>query len=70
MELFGSEEERWKALEQIKEAGFGSVNRSSMASGMRMEIGIKKLLSVIEMARQEPDSVADRLSSALLGLKM
>lgn len=70
VELFGSEEERWKALEQIKEAGFGSVNRSSMASGMRMEIGIKKLLSVIEMARQEPDSVADRLSSALLGLKM
>ncbi|EJD01552.1 AAA-domain-containing protein [Fomitiporia mediterranea MF3/22] len=68
VELFATDEERRRAVAQIEEAGFGK----DMAGygGTRMEIGIKKLLSFIEMARQEPEFVAERLTSALMGLKM
>ncbi|KAI5116618.1 hypothetical protein M0805_007789 [Coniferiporia weirii] len=67
VELFSSDAERRHAVGQIEEAGFG---RNTGGPGTRMEIGIKKLLSVIEMARQEPENVAERLTSALMGLKM
>ena len=67
VELFPTDEERRRAVSQIEQAGFG---KDSAGYGARMEIGIKKLLSIIEMARQEPELVADRLISALMGLKM
>lgn len=38
--------------------------------GKKLNIGVKKLLSMVEMARQEPESVAERLTSALMGLGM
>ncbi|OCB85381.1 AAA-domain-containing protein [Sanghuangporus baumii] len=66
VELFPTEEERRRAVMQIEEAGFGKTNNY----GTQMEIGIKKLLTYIEMARQEPEFVAERLTSALMGLKM
>lgn len=66
-ELFQSEAERQNAIAQIEEAGFG---KKDSTYGTRMEIGIKKLLSMIEMARQEPEYTAERLTSALMGLKM
>ncbi|KAL5487716.1 SEC18 [Sanghuangporus weigelae] len=66
VELFPTEEERRRAVMQIEEAGFGKTN----SYGTQMEIGIKKLLTFIEMARQEPELVAERLTSALMGLKM
>lgn len=52
----------------LTEAGFGTNKDGVMNS--RMQIGIKKLLSTIEMARQEPDNVAERLLNALIGLGM
>ncbi|PAV21243.1 vesicular-fusion SEC18 [Pyrrhoderma noxium] len=67
VELFPSDDECIRALSQIGEIGFGT---KVTGRGTRMEIGVKKLLSIIEMARQEPDAIADRLVSALLGLKM
>lgn len=67
VELFPSDDECTRALSQIGEIGFGT---KVTGRGTRMEIGVKKLLSIIEMARQEPDAIADRLVSALLGLKM
>ena len=67
VELFQSDEERKRATKQIEEAGFG---KDTGGYGGRMEIGIKKLLSIIEMARQEPENVAERLVSALMGFKM
>ena len=67
-ELFQSDAERQSAMQQVEEAGFGK--KDSKAYGARMEIGIKKLLSMIEMARQEPEYTAERLTSALMGLKM
>ena len=50
----------------LREAGFGRDDGQSPA----LNIGVKKLLSLIEMARQEPHAVAERLVSALLGLGM
>lgn len=66
VELFPSSDERREAVRALKEAGFaGSDDLSS-----RLSIGIKKLLSIIEMARQEPDNVGQRLTGALMGLGM
>jgi vesicle-fusing ATPase len=64
VELFKSSREREEAMQMLAQAGFGNEDTSSL------HIGIKKLLSVIEMARQEPDNVSQRLASALLGLGM
>ena len=50
----------------LEQAGLGGDDETSS----RLNIGIKKLLSVIEMSRQEPENVADRLISSLMGLGM
>ncbi|KDQ08889.1 hypothetical protein BOTBODRAFT_37587 [Botryobasidium botryosum FD-172 SS1] len=60
VELFGSPQELRRAMGQLEQAGFGQEGR--------LNIGIKKLLSTIEMARQEPEEVAERLIGALMGL--
>ncbi|KAF5363987.1 hypothetical protein D9756_000253 [Leucocoprinus leucothites] len=68
VELFPSERQHQEAIRMLTEAGFGTNKEGNMNS--RMQIGIKKLLSTIEMARQEPDNVAERLLNALIGLGM
>lgn len=50
----------------LQEAGFGLDDGRSPV----LNIGVKKLLSLVEMARQEPHAVAERLVSALMGLGM
>ena len=50
----------------LEEAGFGS-DGDGLSSGL--QIGIKKLLSIIEMARQEPESISERLIGALIDLR-
>lgn len=67
LELFSSDEQRRRAMAQVEEAGFG---KNSGQYGTKLDVGVKKLLSMIEMARQEPEYVAERLISALMGLKM
>jgi len=64
--LFPTTEERRKAIRIMEQAGF----TSDPGDPSRLQIGIKKLLSVIEMARQEPESIAERLTGALMGLGM
>jgi vesicle-fusing ATPase len=66
VELFDNERNTKEAVAMLQEAGFGHDDRKSPV----LSIGVKKLLSLIEMARQEPDAVADRLVSALMGLGM
>jgi vesicle-fusing ATPase len=51
----------------LQDAGFSS-NKGDFDS--KLQIGIKRLLSMIEMARQEPENVAERLTTALMGLGM
>ncbi|KAF8076749.1 vesicular-fusion protein SEC18 [Lyophyllum atratum] len=66
VELFQSNGERQQLIKDLQEAGFeGQDNLSS-----KFQIGIKKLLSMVEMARQEPDNVGQRLTGALMGLGM
>jgi vesicle-fusing ATPase len=51
--------ERQRGMAMLEQAGYRNEGR--------LNVGVKKLLSVIEMARQA-DDVADKLTSALLGL--
>lgn len=66
VELFPSEQEQKRAIRMLAEAGFGS-DRDGLSPGLH--IGVKKLLSIIEMARQEPESISERLVGALLELR-
>ncbi|GAW01008.1 vesicular-fusion protein SEC18 [Lentinula edodes] len=68
VELFSSSQERREAIRMLEDAGFASTEGDETSG--RLHIGIKKLLSMIEMARQEPDNVAQRLTGALMGLGM
>lgn len=68
VELFPSESERRGAIQMLEEAGFAATADDEASS--RLHIGIKKLLSIVEMARQEPNNVARRLTGALMGLGM
>jgi vesicle-fusing ATPase len=63
VELFRSPRDRARAVGMLREAGMDREDG-------RLSIGIKRLLSVIEMARQEPEAVAERLTSALMELGM
>jgi vesicle-fusing ATPase len=58
VKLFRSRTEHEDALSQLQIAGFGKEGK--------LNIGVKKLLSIIEMARQEPQDIAQRLVSALI----
>ncbi|KAF7355680.1 hypothetical protein MSAN_01485800 [Mycena sanguinolenta] len=68
VDLFPIEEERSDAMRMLRDAGFDKKSRDDPTS--RLQIGIKKLLSIIEMARQEPDGVAERLVTALMELDL
>ena len=67
VELFRDRAQRDKAIGMLQQAGFD--NHGDETSS-RLNIGIKKLLSVIEMSRQEPEAVAERLTTSLMGLGM
>jgi vesicle-fusing ATPase len=68
VELFRSSDERRRAMDMLRQAGLGGADDGGR--GDPLNIGIKKLLSMIEMARQEPEAVAERLTTALMGLGM
>ncbi|KAG6850645.1 hypothetical protein H0H93_010838 [Arthromyces matolae] len=61
VELFSSSQERHQVIKELQQSGFEGGDLE-----IKFRIGIKKLLSVIEMARQEPDNVAQRLVKALM----
>lgn len=65
VELFPTEQHRKRAMRLLEEAGFEG--RDDLDP--KLQIGIKKLLSIIEMARQEPENVAERLTGALMELR-
>ncbi|CAE6523157.1 unnamed protein product [Rhizoctonia solani] len=58
VQLFRSTAEHREALNQLQIAGFG-------ADG-KLNIGVKKVLSIVEMARQEPEEVVQRLVGAFV----
>ena len=61
--------ERRRTMEMLTQAGFGTNSNQDLVSG-GLNIGIKRLLNVIEMARQEPEAVGERLVTSLMGLGM
>jgi len=67
VQLFPTRQATMQAIGMLQQAGFGGPDEETSP---RLNIGIKKLLSVIEMSRQEPSSVAERLTGALMGLGM
>lgn len=67
VELFKDPRERARTMQLLTQAGFGGRDQMDV-DGNGLNIGIKKLLSVIEMARQEPEAVGERLVNSLMGL--
>lgn len=65
LELFPSDQHRKEAIRMLEDAGFGG--RDDLSPNL--QIGIKKLLSIVEMARQDPDTIAERLTGALMDLR-
>ena len=63
VDLVRNPRERQQTMQMLQQAGFGA---DSETGGLN--IGIKKLLSMIEMARQEPEAVGERLVTSLMGL--
>lgn len=51
----------------LEKAGFDGPSHGNPRPSL--QIGIKKLLYIIEMARQEPENVSERLTSALVRLQ-
>ena len=68
VELFSREEEHQDVIRQLENVGYSRDENAQ--SRLKLSIGVKKLLSVIEMARQEPEAVGDRLLTGLMGLGM
>jgi vesicle-fusing ATPase len=68
LELFRTTEERKATMAQLEGVGFPT--RDEEEGERPLQIGIKKLLTIIEMARQAPENVGQRLLSALMGLGM
>ena len=64
--LFPSDKERRRVLAQLENAGFGQDGQRLA----KLNLGIKKFLSIIETARQEPDAAGEKLIHALLSLRI
>ena len=68
VELFPRRDDCERIIRKLESMGYSRDENAS--SRLKLNIGVKKLLSVIEMARQEPEAVGDRLLSGLMGLGM
>ena len=57
VQLFQSPNEQQRAMQMLRDARFGEEGRAELL------IGVKKLLSMAEMARQDPDPAVKLVSS-------
>ncbi|KAK4699400.1 hypothetical protein P7C70_g6860, partial [Phenoliferia sp. Uapishka_3] len=58
VELFRNQQEEQRTMQLLGQAGFNNEGR--------LNIGVKKLLSLAEMCRQDPDGASDKLVSSLM----
>ncbi|KAG8218986.1 P-loop containing nucleoside triphosphate hydrolase protein [Butyriboletus roseoflavus] len=65
VELFADDSELRDTVRQLSSAGFPRTASEAESPTLPLLVGIKKLLSIIEMARQEPESVGQRLMNGL-----
>lgn len=63
-QLFHDRDSLRHAIDLLENIGFAA--RAEDITESRKQVGIKKLLSMIEMARQEPQDAANRLASAIM----
>jgi vesicle-fusing ATPase len=68
VKLFSDSNERRSAIAELQAAGYPASSDSEYRKSL--QIGIKKLLSLVEMSRQEPDNVLARFVTALTELEM
>ncbi|KAH7923664.1 AAA-domain-containing protein [Leucogyrophana mollusca] len=68
VQLFDTPEEFNATMQLLADAGFATSPSHEEDAPLKMQVGIKKLLSMIEMARQEPGHAGERLMSSLVGL--
>lgn len=57
VQLFNSDQEHHRAIQMLRDAKFGESGRGELL------VGVKKLLSMAEMARQDPDPAYKLVSS-------
>ena len=65
VELFADDSELRETLRQLSSVGFPRNASEAETPTLPLLVGIKKLLSIIEMARQEPESAGQRLMNGL-----
>ena len=68
VQLFPSERELQQTIRVLADAGFAADVNVEHDAALHLQVGIKKLLSIIEMARQEPERAGERLVSAIINL--
>jgi len=64
LELFTQPSDLQRAMTRLEQSGFGQGDEFERA---KRSVGIKKLLSIVEMARQEPDNIPEQLVSSIMG---
>ncbi|GAA5993797.1 hypothetical protein JCM11641_006066, partial [Rhodosporidiobolus odoratus] len=62
VQLFRSPQELQRAVELLRQAGLDGEDK--------LQIGVKRLLSLVEMCRQDQDSALDKLVTELVGLQI
>ena len=70
VQLFPSEHELQQTMRMLSDAGFAADVNVEHNAASHMQVGIKKLLSIVEMARQEPERAGERLVSAIINLNL
>jgi len=63
LELFSNSGDLQRTISRLEDSGFGKGDEFERA---KRSVGIKKLLTIVEMVRQEPDDLPNRLVSAIM----
>ncbi|BGP18763.1 hypothetical protein JCM10213_004278 [Rhodosporidiobolus nylandii] len=64
MQLFRSTSDLGRAVDLLRQAGVGRDGED------KLQVGVKRLLSLVEMCRQDQDSAVDKLVTELVGLQL
>ncbi|VDC02103.1 unnamed protein product [Peniophora sp. CBMAI 1063] len=59
-----------RAVRMLEQAGFARDARGVEDGARSLDVGIKRLISILERAKQQPEELAERLTSELMGLGM
>jgi len=63
LELFTNSGDLQRTISRLEDSGFGKGDEFERT---KRSVGIKKLLTIVEMVRQEPDDLPNRFVSAIM----